>query len=203
MRRSWRCCYPSLSASAGVDPKAATGRAERRQQTNHHHEHRGAGNDTWDVPATHLFERQIVADEKRRQNAADRASSDLAQRTLEDARQQSPRLGPQRRPNPDLPATLVDGEGHERVETGGRQQEHAHHHHREREARHIVAQLDPAVDLVQRKDLIHAQGRIQHRRDLPDPARYVGLGVPDAQHEAHRKCLSRRHGVIHRAGVRI
>ena len=182
----------------GIDPESPTGRSEYREQADYNHERRSGGEDTRDVPATHLFDRQIIADYERHYNAAARPDRDLAQRPSEDARQQASWSRPHGRPNPDLPPTLVDGEGHERVSAGCREEEDSQRHCHECESPQIVTQRLLAVDFIQREEIVRSQGRVQRRGDLPEPAGHA-VRVGRAQCDAKRVDLSGHRGMIHRA----
>jgi len=87
-----------------LDSEDTPGRADHRQQGDHHHERRCDGDDAWDVQTACLFDRQVVVKNERRHDACARPDPDLAQRSSEDSRQQAAGLRPKGRPDPDLPA---------------------------------------------------------------------------------------------------
>src|SRR5919106_2837932 len=102
-----------------LDPKTPPSGSDRREEPYPDHEGRDGEQGDGLCPVHGIIYREHY---RRRHGADDNADRELAQRTGEDAHQELARLGPQGRTDPDLPPGLSDGEGHERVDPGRREE---------------------------------------------------------------------------------
>ncbi len=100
--------------------------------------------------------------------ADDDARHDLPRRASAHAHDQSPRRRPKRRADPDLTVALRDGEGQERVDARGREQQHAGRQQRghPRGRPHRGARIVEAIG--EEGDVCQLQCRIDFRPDVAE-----------------------------------
>ena len=107
-----------------LNPKASPRRPQRREQPHGNHHHRDHGQQH---AASPIHESTVGSplDQRRRQYTYHHPDRELAKRPGKDASHNGVPWRAEGGANPDLALALRDGEGHERIDPGGREEEDA------------------------------------------------------------------------------